>query len=96
MSVLAYNHAVRQPLSRDTSPEIEQRQVDGWRRMTPADKASLIDGLTRAAVEMTLAGIRHRFPNEHERQHRLRLVAIMHGPELARRAYPELADLDPA
>ena len=85
-----------EPLSRDTTTEIEQRQIDGWRRMTPAEKAVLIDGLTQAAVDMSLAGIRHRFPHENERQHRLRLAVIMHGPELAQRAYPDVAGLDPA
>ena len=93
---MTYNAVVSAPLSRDTAPDIEQRQIEGWRAMTPAQKADLISGLTRAAFEMTMAGIRERFPHETERQHMLRLAVILHGRELACRAYPDAADLDPA
>jgi hypothetical protein len=34
--------------SLDTSPDIERRQVAAWRQMSPAQKAALITGLTRA------------------------------------------------
>jgi hypothetical protein len=30
------------PLSADTSAEIERMQVDAWRAMTPAEKASIV------------------------------------------------------
>jgi hypothetical protein len=34
------------PLSLDRSPEIERLQVERWRRMSPAEKAALVSGLT--------------------------------------------------
>jgi hypothetical protein len=81
-------------LAADTSAEIEQRQIAGWRAMTPAQKAALIAALSSSAREMALAGIRHRFPNASPREQFLRLALLTIGPDLARRAYPEIADLD--
>ena len=69
-------------------------QIDGWRRMSVEEKAALITGLTDAAVRMTLAGIRHRYPDASPRELQLRLAVIMLGPELARKAFPEIAALD--
>lgn len=81
-------------LSRDTSPEIEQRQIEAWRDMSPAEKAALITGLSTAAREMALAGVRHRFPTAAPREHFLRLAIVTLGLELALGAYPEIARLD--
>jgi len=72
------------PLALDTSPDIERRQIDGWRRMTPADKARSVTALTKAAIAMTVAGIQHRHPDEPPASHRRRLAEILLGPELAR------------
>ena len=74
----------RRPLALDTSPDIERRQIEGWRRMTPADKARTVTALTRAALAMTVAGIRHRHPDETPSSHRRRLAEILLGPDLAR------------
>ena len=78
------------PLTADTSPDIERRQVAAWRAMTPAQKADLISALTRAARDMALAGVRHRFPDASPREHFLRLAMLTLGPDLAGRAYPEI------
>jgi hypothetical protein len=82
------------PLNLDTSPEVERLQIEGWRRMSPEHKAAMITGLTDAAVRMTLAGIRHRYPDASPREQQLRLAVITLGPELARKAFPEIAALD--
>ncbi len=79
------------PLSRDTSPEVERRQIESWRRMSAAQKAAMITGLTRAAYAMTLAGVRHRDPDASPRQHFLQLALVVLGPDLACRAYPDAA-----
>ena len=90
-----YNRAVPSvPLNLDTSREIERIQVEGWRRMSAEQKAALVTGLTRAAVTMTLAGIRHRHPHASPREQQLRLALITLGPELARKAFPEIDTLD--
>jgi hypothetical protein len=90
-----YNRVVPSvPLNQDTSREIERIQVEGWRRMSADRKAALVTGLTRAAVTMTLAGIRHRHPGASPREQQLRLALITLGPELARKAFPEIDALD--
>ena len=89
-----YNCVVSRPLARDTSREIEDRQVAAWRAMSPLEKANLISGLTRASREMALAGVRHRYPGASERDIFLRLAILTLGLELARGAYPDIDDLD--
>jgi hypothetical protein len=82
------------PLSLDTSPEIERMQVDAWRRMSMEQKAAIVTGLTEAVFTLTLAGIRHRHPDASPHEQRLRLAVITLGPDLARKAFPEVAALD--
>ena len=77
------------PLASDTSADVERLQIEGWRQMSAVEKANLVRSLTAAALEMTLAGIRHRHPDESPDAHRRRLADILLGPELARRAFPE-------
>jgi hypothetical protein len=72
------------PLSLDTSPEIERLQIEGWRRMSAAEKAGLVRALTAATIEMAKAGIRHRHPDESPAAHRRRLATLLLGPDLAR------------
>lgn len=81
----------RIPLSNDTAPDIERLQIEGWRRMTPAEKARTVTALTRATIDMTKAGIRDRHPEESEDQRRIRLAEILFGRELAHRALVSLA-----
>ena len=88
-----YNRAVPVPLNLDTSPEIERLQVEAWQRMSAAQKAALVSGLTQAAVDMTLAGIRQRFPSASPREVRLRFAVLTLGPDLARAAFPDVDQL---
>jgi len=62
--------------------------------MTPAEKAALITGLTQAVYELARAGIRHRYPHASPREQFLRLAIVSLGPDLARKAYPEIAEMD--
>jgi hypothetical protein len=78
------------PLSLDTSPEIERMQIDRWRQMSPAEKGAIVAGLTQAVYDLSLAGIRLRYPGASPREQFLRLALITLGPDLARRAYPEI------
>ncbi|MBA3949863.1 MAG: hypothetical protein H0X44_07960 [Acidobacteria bacterium] len=80
------------PLSLDTSPEIEYLQVEGWRRMSPDQKAATVSALTAAAIAMAVAGVADRHPRETERMRRYRLAEVLHGPELARKACGHLLE----
>lgn len=82
------------PLAHDTSLDIERRQIERWRDMSPAEKAAIITGLTRATREMALAGVRHRHPDATPHEVFLRLGVLLLGEDLARKAYPEVASLD--
>jgi len=85
----------RVPLAEDTSPEIEQMQIEAWRRMTPQQKADIVTDLTRTALTLTKSGIRDRFPNASPHEQRLRLALILLGRELAGKIFPDLDTLDP-
>jgi hypothetical protein len=78
------------PLSLDTSPEIERMQIERWQRMSPAEKAAIVSGLTQAVYDLARAGIRLRHPEASPREQFLRLGLITLGSGLARRAYPEI------
>lgn len=80
-------------LSLDTDADIERRQIEAWRRMSPAEKAAIVTGLTRAAFEMAAAGVRHRHPDASPRELFLRLAIVVHGRDLACLAYPDAATL---
>lgn len=82
------------PLADDTPLEIEARQIEGWRRMSPAEKAELVASLSRGVRELATAGIRARYPGASPREQFLRLAILTLGAELARRAYPEIDRLD--
>jgi hypothetical protein len=62
--------------------------------MTASEKATIISGLTQAVYELARAGIRHRYPHASPREQFLRLAIVSLGPDLARKAYPDIALLD--
>ena len=61
--------------------------------MTPAEKAAIVTGLTEAAINMALAGIRDRYPDATPREQFLRLAIVRLGSDLACKAYPDAAFL---
>jgi hypothetical protein len=85
------SRVARRPLALDTSNEIEQLQVEQWRRMSAAEKAAIVSGLTQAAFALACAGVRQRHPNAASREQFLRVPMITRGPDLARRVYPEIS-----
>ncbi len=80
-------------LAADTSLAAERRQVALWRRMSPLEKLNLVGESTRAVLQLSLAGIRLRYPEASDEECRLRLAILTLGRELACRAYPEAARL---
>jgi hypothetical protein len=63
------------PFGRDTSPEAEAILVEGYRRMTPAQKMERVAALTRMVQELALSDIRRRHPHANERELHLRLAS---------------------
>jgi hypothetical protein len=85
--------AALRPLADDTPAEIEERQIEAWRRMSTAEKAALVSGLTHATLVMARAGVRQRYPSASERELFLRMAVLTLGQELAERAYPDVRSL---
>jgi hypothetical protein len=80
-------------LSADTTADVERRQIDAWRALSPREKLQLVSDATRAVVNLSLAGIRRRHPHASERECFLRLAAIRLGVETTRRIYPDAAQV---
>jgi hypothetical protein len=78
----------------DTTAEVERLQIERWRQMSPASKAALVSGLTQATYELAFAGLRQRHPQASAHELFLRLALLTLGPDLARRAYPEIVARD--
>jgi hypothetical protein len=62
--------------SRDTSTEIERRQIEAWRAMNASQKLAIVSQLTLATEEMARAGISERHPNATEREIELRVGSL--------------------
>jgi hypothetical protein len=73
--------------------EIEDRQMEAWRRMSPAEHLQVSREMSRAANELALAGIRARYPNASERECFVRFAALRLGVGTVRRIYPDAAAL---
>jgi hypothetical protein len=85
--------AAWRPLAEDTPAEVEQRQIEAWRRMSTAEKAALVSGLTHATLVMARAGLRQRYPGASDRELFLRMAVLTLGRELAERAYSDVRSL---
>jgi len=80
-------------LSHDTSRRAEDMQVELWRGMSPLSKVQAVSALTRSVLQLSLAGIRQRFPEATDPECKIRLARLTLGPELAERVYPESSKL---
>ena len=74
-------------LSPDTSPQIEQMQIERLRQMPAWRKLALVGEMNRAVRDLALAGLRQRHPNDTPAQRRRRLAGLLLGEELAAHAY---------
>ena len=59
----------------DTDPVIKALLIEGYRRMSPAQKMERVTALTRAVQELALADIRPRHPDVDDRERALRLAS---------------------
>jgi len=80
-------------LASDTSLEAERVQVESWRRMAPSEKLRAVAEATNAVLQLSLAGIRLRYPEASDEECKLRLAILTLGRPLACQVYPEAARL---
>jgi hypothetical protein len=71
----------------DTPPAVERVLIEGFRRMTPAEKLQRVVALNRAVEQLASAGLRYRHGDMTERERRLRLAALRLDAELMRDAF---------
>jgi len=74
-------------LPTDTHPAIEAFIIDGYRRMTPAQRLERVAALTRTVQQCALADIRRRHPNASAQEQSLRLASRWLEPDLMRKAF---------
>ncbi len=79
-------------LSEDTSPHIEQVQIELLRQMPPWRKFALVGQLNRMVDTLALNGLRQRHPHAAPEELRRRLADIRLGPDLAARVYGQLPE----
>ena len=80
-------------LSRDTSRQAEDMQVELWRGMSPLLKVQAVSALTHSVLQLSLTGIRQRFPGATDSECKIRLARLTLGSDLAERVYPESSKL---
>ena len=76
----AENGRARLPLS-DTSPDAERVLIEGYRRMSPAEKLERVFALNRALEQLQRARITAEYGDIPEREMRLRLASLRLGRE---------------
>ena len=65
----------------DTAPGVDQFLIDGYRRMTPAEKLARVVALNRALDQLATARLRARYGADlTDRELRLRLAALRLDP----------------
>ena len=74
-------------LRSDTHSEIARRIIEGYRRMTPAQRIERMQQMTLAVQELALAGLRRRHPDASERELELRLASLRLGAETMRKVF---------
>lgn len=61
----------------DTPPEVRAMMIEGYRRMSPAEKLQRVVDLNRAVESLARARIRKQYgPNLSEREENLRLASL--------------------
>ena len=75
------------PLFLDTSPRVEARLVEGYRRMSPRAKLERVREITRATQQLALLRLRARYPQATERELQLRLAALWLDGDVLRRVF---------
>lgn len=77
--------------SRDTHPEIERRLIEGYRRMSAAEKFQRVRELNQFVEMMQTAETRRQHPGASEEECRLRVASRRIPADLMRKAF----DWDP-
>jgi hypothetical protein len=76
----------------DTSPEIHAAQLQRYREMSVERKLELVEDANATARILALTGLAARHPDASETELHLRLFHLLHGRELATKAWGPLPE----
>lgn len=82
-------------LSRDTSRDAEEVQIEILRHASPQEKAEMLRGLHRAALDLTRQGLRRRHPEASGAELERLQAELWLGRDLACRAFRDAPKLAP-
>ena len=68
----------------DTPADVRHRLIEGWRVMSPARKAALVDAWSRDCRALAMAGLRDRHPSATETELLRRLGVLLYGETVMR------------
>jgi hypothetical protein len=71
----------------DTSPQIQNILIQGYRQMSPSQKLARVQELTQTVQQLALARIRQQYGVIPEREQRLRLAALWLDRDTMRRVF---------
>ena len=71
----------------DTHPKMEQFQIEGYKRMTPAQKIKIVHDLTEFGVALAVSGELYRNPQLTDRQARLNVASTWLDHEMMLNAF---------
>jgi hypothetical protein len=80
---------------RDTEPEAAAILLEGYRRMSAAQKFAIVDDLRRATLQLAAARIRAEAPDLDEREVQLRVAELTLGRELVDEVRRYIAGITP-
>jgi hypothetical protein len=80
--------------SADTSPDIENMQIEQLRQMHPWRKMALMAEMGQTVRALAMAGLCQRYPDDTPALRRRRMADLLLGPELAARVYGPLPEKD--
>lgn len=72
----------------DTPPELQARYIEHLRRLTVAERWTMLGRLVSDARELARMGLRERHPDAGPRELDIRLAALLYGREAASRLGP--------
>lgn len=75
------------PQASDTTEAIDRLVFEGFRRMTPVERLVLAARASRALMELSVAGLRVRYPDASAEELHRRAGALRLGRELTLRAF---------
>jgi hypothetical protein len=75
------------PLSPDTSPEAERILIEGYRRMSPAQKLKQVRDASRRMRALLIADVQRVHPNADARECALRVVSRWIDADVMRKAF---------